>query len=152
MHNIGGLIAVRAASSAFSITAGAGTDNTTKTGIAIDRLDPASASLARSAVFAVLTDATLASGATLQVAGTVYDSADGTNFAVYNSTSFAAMTVSTGPSGGGARVAQAELDVDLSSARRYVRFDHVPNLSAAGTDTAITCAVAVFGGFGRLPA
>ena len=43
-------------------------------------------------------------------------------------------------------------DVNLSGARRYVRLNFTPELSAGATDTAALSGVAVFGGAIRLPA
>ena len=47
---------------------------------------------------------------------------------------------------GGTEVGVGTLGYDLSRARRYVRIQATPDLSATGTDTASICGVAVFGG------
>ena len=145
--NIGAVISARNGSTSNPVTAAGAGDNTTKTGIVIDR---EKMSMPESALVGALVDATMASGNTLTVALTVLDSADGTNFSTYQT--FAAITALTGISGGGAQSGQVSAAVNLSSARRYVRVDHVPDLSAAGTDTALTRAVAVLGGPDHLPA
>ena len=73
--------------------------------------------------------------------------------------------IATGPSGGGRVVGIARLvapimmanapsgtpGVGLGGARRYVRFNVVPHLSATGTDTAVIASVGVFAGFNTLP-
>lgn len=148
-RNVGELITVRNGSTSNSLTAGGAGNNTTKTGIVIDRMaltspDPLSM------VASVLFDATLASGSTLAVQVVVNDSADNSTFAAYASNSSGGIVVATGPSGGGAVSGQVNLNVNLSSARRYIRIDHVPNLSRGGTDTALSRAVGVLAGFDRL--
>lgn len=147
--NIGSVVTVKNGSTNNSLTAAGSGDNTAKTGVAIDR-QALGASAPLSMVASVLFDATLASGATLKVAITLSDSADNSTFADYATE--AAATVATGPSGGGVKSGSHSLNVDLSSARRYIRVDHVPDLSAGGTDTAVTRAVAVLAGFDRLAA
>jgi hypothetical protein len=146
--NIGALVTVRAGSGSNALTAAGTGDNTTKSGIAIDREALGVGSLPLSMVAGALFDATLASGKTLSVAITVSDSADNSSFASYATET--AVVVATGPSGGGAVSGQHNLPVNLSSARRYIRVDHLPDLNATGTDTAITRAVAVLAGFDRL--
>src|SRR5260221_7896679 len=125
-HNIGALVTARNGSTANALTAAGSGDNTTKSGIAIDReaVSATSGSLPRSMVASVLYDATLASGSTLSVTITVSDSADNSTFAAYASEN--ATVVATGPSGGGVVSGQHSLAVDLGSARRYLRVDHVP--------------------------
>lgn len=149
-RNVGALGALKNISAAAAATAGGSGDATTTTGTTIDRAaDFLSGSMPDSAVFAALFDATLASGATLSIGYAVQDSADGTNWSDYQTATYA--VVGTGPSGGGAVSGQLEVDVDLSSAREYVRFNTNPDLSAAGTDTAVTRSAGFFAGFDRLP-
>lgn len=149
-HNIGALITERVASKALSFTAGGASDNATWTGISIDREALASGSLPDSALFALLFDATLASGKTLSVGLGVQDSADNSAFSDYST--LASAVVATGPSGGGAVQGQVPFAVDLGSARRYVRFNSLADMSATGTDTAVTIGSATLGGFDRLAA
>lgn len=146
-HNVASVVTVRAGSSSNSSTAAGTGDNTTKTGITLDRQ---ALQLPHSAIATVLCDATLASGNTLTVAFTIEDSADNSTFGTYQTT--AATTVLTGVSGGAAQSSQISLAVDLGSAKRYVRAKFIPDLSAAGTDTAITRAVWVLAGQDRLVA
>jgi hypothetical protein len=148
--NIGAIVTVKNGSTNNTLTAAGAGDNTTKNGVAIDRMG-LGAGMPLSMVASVLFDATLASGSTLTALITVSDSADNSTFAAYASEA-AAVTVATGPSGGGVVSGCHSLAVDLSSARRWVRVDHVPHLTRAGTDTAITRAAATLAGFDRLVA
>lgn len=147
--NIGSIVTVLNGSTSNSLTAAGSGDNTAKTGIAIDR-QGRGLGMPFSAIASVLFDATLASGSTMTIAITVSDSADNSTFASYATES--AATVATGPSGGGVVSGSHSLNVDLSSAKRYVRVDHVPDLTRGGTDTAVTRAVATIAGWDRLAA
>jgi hypothetical protein len=150
--NVGALVTVKNGSTSTSATAAGTGDNTSKAGISIDRVNITgnAGSMPMSAVAAVLCDATLASGNTLKVAFTIQEGPDGSNWSDYATTS--ATTVLTGASGGAAQSGAISLNVDLSGARRYVRLNHVPDLSASGTDTALTRGTWTFAGMDRLPA
>lgn len=147
--NIGGAIKLVRASAAATATAGGSGDAAAVTGVIIDR---AELGWPKSAVFGVPFTATLAAGATLSLAMTVQDS-DAANLdgaATYATRANA--VVATGPSGGGTVTGMVELDVNLEGAKRYVRLNFTPDLSAANTDTAaLGSAVAAFGGANRLP-
>ncbi len=151
-RNCGALVTVKNGSTSTSATAAGTGDATTKSGITIDRMNITGnlGSMPMSAVAAVLIDATLASGNTAKVAITVQEGPDGSNWSDYVTT--ASTTVLTGASGGAAQSGAISLNVDLSSARRYVRLNHIPDLSAAGTDTSLTRATWTFAGQDRLPA
>lgn len=152
-RNIGALGDLLRLSDQAALTAAGAGDATTVTGQTIDRFSIGSNSNGSpplSALVAVLFSATLASGKTLSVTFDVQDSPDGTNFSDYATT--AAIVVATGPSGGGTVRGQSELQVSLTSARRYVRLLFVPDLSATGTDTAVAIGAAFVGGFDRLAA
>jgi hypothetical protein len=151
--DIGSVVENRVASTPLVWTAAGTGDNTTLTGISIDReavLSGGAGSPALSAKFTALFGTTLASGATLNIAWTILDSADNSTFATYASA--AGVTVATGVSGGGVVNSHSSINVNLSSAKRYIRADIVPNLSASGTDTAVAIIVATLAGFDRLPA
>lgn len=60
--------------------------------------------------------------------------------------------VATGPSGGGTVTGTVEVDVDLASAREYIRAQITPDLSAGSADSAEWSAALVFFGDGRVPA
>lgn len=150
IENIGDLISTARATAAATATAGGSGDNTAVTGVVIDR---AAHGWAQSAVFVVPFTTTLAAAATLSVVMTVQDG-DAANLS--DAASFATRAnavVATGPAGGGTVTGVVELNVNLSGAKRYVRLNFTPDLSAANTDTAaLGSALAVFGGAIRLPA
>jgi hypothetical protein len=151
--NIGSVVTERLASSLLSWTAGSGSDNTTKTGIAFDRftISGGVGNIPESMVATVAGQATLGSGDTLNVAITISDSADDSTFARYGSNFENPVVVATGPSGGGVVNFSHSMNVNLSSARRYPRVDYVPHLSATGTDTAVAIAMATIAGYDRMP-
>lgn len=149
-HNIGAIVDVVYASAAASAVAAGTGDATTTTGTTIDRMGFSNGSMPRSALASFVYDATLASGKTLSIAYAVQDSADGSTWADYQTA--AGSVVATGPSGGGAVKGVLNIQVDLNSARRYVRVNSNPDLNASGTDTAVTRSVWVMGGFDRLAA
>lgn len=141
---IGDAISVRRAAANTAATAGGTGDATAVTGVIIDR---AAIGWARSAVVAIPFTTTLAASQTLTIAWTLQDGAapglgDAATFATASS------VVATGS---GTFTGQLEANVDLSGARRYVRLNFTPDLSASGTDTAALSAVLVFGGADRLP-
>jgi hypothetical protein len=144
--SLGSLLRLSVAASALA--AGTG-DATSTTGLTIDRMAFSSGAMPGDLAAAVVYEATLGSGKTLSIGYAAQDSADGTNWSDYATATYA--VVATGPSGGGAVGGQLEVGVNLSSARRYVRFDFNPDLSATGTDTAVARAVGFFAGFDRLP-
>lgn len=148
-ENIGDLISIARTSANTAVTAGGGGDNTAVTGVIIDR---AAFGWAQSAVFAVPFTATLAASQTLSVAMTVQHGEDAGLSDVATFATRANAVVATGPVGGGTVTGVVELDVNLGGARRYVRLNFTPDLSAANTDTAALSGVAVFGGAVRLPA
>lgn len=135
-------------STGASATAGGTGDATSVTGLTIDRFANGSPMGVMDA--GVAYEATLASGATLSIGSAVQDSADGTNWSDYQTA--AAVVAATGPSGGGAVGGMFDLgSINLSSARRYVRVNIKPDLSATGTDTASLRSVGFGAGFDRLP-
>jgi hypothetical protein len=148
-RDVGSLGAIKRLSAAASATAAGTGDSTTTTGATIDRAGFAAGSMPNTLAAAVVFEATLASGKTLSVGYAVQDSADGTNFADYQTGTYA--VAATGPSGGGAVSGEFGINVNLSSARRYTRVDFALDLSATGTDTAVARAVGFFAGNDRLP-
>lgn len=144
---IGALLRLSLPSTA--VAAGSG-DATSVTGITVDRFSLGGGSLPLVANMGVAYEATLASGATLKFGYAVQDSADGSTWADYQTATYA--TVATGPSGGGAVAGVFDIgSVSLSSARRYIRLNYNPDLSAGGTDTAVARAIGFAAGFDRLP-
>lgn len=148
--DVASLITARAASAFVSATAGGAGNNVSVVGLTIDRFS--FGSLPMCGEIEIPFETVLAQGDTLSLSAlSVEDSADGSSWAVYQ-TLTAPGVVATGPAGGGTVHGQVSVGVNLSSARRYVRVDHTPSLSAANTDTAKTLAVFVLGGFDELPA
>ena len=82
--------------------------------------------------------------------GQFQDSADNSVWADYQTATYA--TAATGPNGGGAVAGVFDIgSVSLSSARRFIRVNYMPDLSAGATDTALARAVGFFAGFDHLP-
>lgn len=148
-RDVGSLGSLKRLSAAASATAAGTGDSTTTTGATIDRAAFPGGSMPNTLAAAIAYEATLGSGKTLSFGYAVQDSADGANWSDYQTATYA--VVATGPSGGGAVAGQFEVSVNLSSARRYTRFNHAPDLSATGTDTAQARAVGFFAGFDRFP-
>jgi hypothetical protein len=149
MTDIASVVTERIASAFTSLTAGGAGDNTSVVGLTIDR---AAFGVPQTAEIVILSEAVLAAAATLSITALkVEDSADGSSWADY-AVQTAPGVVSTGPGGGGTVRTQTAAGVNLSSARRYVRVTHTPDLSAANTDTAKTLAMVVFAGFPSIPA
>ncbi len=150
MTDVASMITARIASAFASATAGGAGNNTEVVGVAIDRA--AFGSVPLCGEIEIPFEAVLGAGDTFSITGLqVEDSADGAAWATYEALT-APGVVATGPAGGGTVRGQVTADINLSSARRYIRIDHTPVLSAAATDTAKTLAVLVLGGFDELPA
>lgn len=129
-----------------TITAAGTGDNTQADGLAIDRKDATSASIA------IVAKATLAATKTLTVKLVVQDSADGVTFADVaaglqpgGSANSTVMTL-TGAAGGSTESGLYQLGINLSSLKRYIRVRLTPDLNATGTDTATVAAVVSLGG------
>lgn len=149
-RDIASLETAKAGTAITALTAAGSGDNTAITGITIDRL--AGSSVPLNAEIILSYTATLAATKTLTLKTVkVEDSADGTNWA-----DFATFTdpgvVATGPTGGATLSGAVKLGVNLGAAKRYVRVDFTPDLSASGTDTAYVGAVVNLAGFDRVPA
>jgi len=149
-RNIGALGDLKRLSDHATSTAGGTGDTTTVTGLSIDRGGFGGAPLPLSALMSVDFEATLASGATLSIGYAVQDSADNSTFADYQTATYT--TASTGASGGSTNKGQFNVQVNLTSARRYVRFNYNPKCSATGTDTTYSDAIGFFAGTDRLAA
>lgn len=158
--SIGELVDEKALASYLSWTAAGASDAVTWTGIAIDREGFATGSIPRTMDAVVFYDATLSSGKTLSLTWDVQEGPDGSAWS--DLATEAATVIATGPSGGGrvvgvARLASPSADkptgtpgIGLGPARRYIRLNVVPDLSATGTDTAVIASVGVFAGFDQL--
>ncbi|WP_316184713.1 hypothetical protein [Bradyrhizobium sp. SZCCHNRI1003] len=150
-HDLGSLVTPKLGAAFGAATAGGTGDNTAVTGIAVDRF---AANMPRAAVVLVLWQAALAQNATLTLKTCeIEQSADGQNWDATKLVSFADPgVVGTGGAGGSTARGMVKLAIDLSSAKRYVRFNHTPDLSAANTDTSNTAVAWVLSGHDSLPA
>lgn len=149
-RDVGALGDLKRLSDHATSTAGGSGDATTVTGLSIDRAGFGNGSLPMSALASVDFEATIASGATLSIGYAVQDSADNSTWADYQTATYT--TASTGASGGSTNKGVFNVHVNLTSARRYVRFNYNPDLSASGTDTSYSDATGFFAGFDRLAA
>lgn len=148
-RDVGSLGSLKRLSAAAAATAASTGDSTTTTGATIDRAAFSSGSMPKSLAAAIVYDATLATGKTLSIGYAVQDSADGSTWADYQTATYA--VVATGATAASVAAGELEVSVNLTSARRYVRLNSAPDLSATQTDTAVTRAVGFFAGFDRLP-
>ena len=150
-RNLTSLLTTKPGPMNIAITAAAGTDNSEVTSATIDRYS-FTQGRGQSAVFVMQVTATMASGETAAVSCKFEDSADSSSWAAFG----AAMSTTTiVSSAGGAVTAKSgtvQYGINLSSARRYIRVKLTTNLSASGTDTALSCGVVVVGGQSQLPA
>jgi hypothetical protein len=145
MRAVGDEISVRRAAANTSLTAGGAGDNTLVTGVIIDRH---ALGLPESAVLALLWAATLAASQTLSLGWTLQHG-DAANLS--DAATLASATPAVVATGAGSPTGQLEANVSLRGARRYLRLNFTPDLSAANTDTATVAAAIVFGGAARLP-
>lgn len=147
-HGIGQLIASVNALSPYTATAGGAGDNTQQTGITLDRQSIGREYL--SAQVAIPYKATLAAAKKVTVSSIVEDSADGASWATYVTGLSSSVVGSTTSTAAQTLNSALTYNVDLGSARRYVRVDVTADLSAANTDTFAFAAVAALGGQDRI--
>ncbi|MCA2012403.1 hypothetical protein LCM17_12970 [Cereibacter sphaeroides] len=148
IRSIGALISLLNAAGPAALTAAGTGDNSAVTGIIIDRAAqawPMSAAIALPFIATLAATETLSITATLQH-GDEADLSDAETFAA-----IASGVQATGDTGGSMEQGQVELDVSLAAAKRYIRLNFTPDLSASGTDTARVAAVVALGGSNRLP-
>lgn len=124
-------------------TAGGAGDATEVDGVSLDT-SAAAYKRPNSALFIVDAKATLAATKTLTITANLQDSANGSSWA--DITDPAVILTLTGAGGGSTETGVGVLGFDLSRARKYVRIQATPDLSATGTDTASIMGVAIFGG------
>jgi len=146
MTDIASVVTERIGSAFNSLTAGGTGDATSVVGVTIDR---STLSMPQCAEINVYYEAVLSSTNTLSITALkVEHSTDGATWSDY--------AVQTAPgvvaTGAGTVRGAVAAGVNLSSAYRYIRVTHTPDLSAANTDTAKTLAAAVFAGMPELPA
>lgn len=137
--------AVRALPNGTATAAGAG-DNTEVDGPTIDRR--ALSDRGHTAMLLVPYTTALASGQSLSASLQFQDSADGSNWDDLE----AAQVQSQAGGGGGTFTGVFAYRLPIRRARRYIRVQFTPNLSASGTDTAAWSGVVVIAGQQQLPA
>lgn len=155
-HNGGAFCSAKRVTGNNTVAAAGSGDNTEVDGIWIDRLI-STQGMAMSAKLCMNYTAVLGnSGETLKFGVTLQDADDaaGTGAADVDgaNATIAQTTAATAQSGGSTEVGVAEVDVDLAKAKRYIRFQITPNLSAAAADSAAWSAIAVMFGGDRGPA
>lgn len=138
------------------VTAGGTGDATEVDGTAYDRQVLGAGGPKLWAKLVIHFTAVLAAAATLSIAANMQDDDDDGNGAPTGGwddfgDALANAVVATGPGGGGTVSGVVELDVPLVSARRWIRAQYTPNLSAANTDTAEMSATWIFGGSNDYP-
>jgi len=144
--DIGSAIKVVSGKGGRAVAAGAG-DATEVDGFWIDRRGY------QSCKAGVVGSAVLTEAATITVAFNLQDADDaaGANAADYGDAHAAAIAATGGTGGTTEPIAVAD-SFNLSSARRYIRIQHTPNLSAGATDTSTVAGVIVLGGANAEPA
>ena len=148
MRNIGAwLKSAYALAHTDAVAAGTG-DATEVNGESVDILGLGTKPL--SAKLMIPCQATLASGETLTITANAQDSPTGTDQWADYGDALAATVVITANAAAEFE-GMAELDVNLSGSRQFVRCQVTPDLSRAGTDTAEIAGVWVFGGADELP-
>ena len=145
-RNIGSLGLMKRLSAAASATAAGAGDSTTTTGVTIDRAAFVN-SMPVSMAAMVAWEATLATSKTLSIGYAVQTSDDNSSWTDYQTATYA--VVATGSTAASALAGEFTVNVNLTSARRYVRMNFAVDLSATQTDTCVARAVGFVGGFGR---
>ena len=95
--------------------------------------------------------ATLANGESLAIAANLQDAGDSSGTGVADYGTVLASTVQVTSSGGGVETGVVELDFDLTGAKRYIRLQFTPDLSASGVDVADVTGIVVLGGAEKQP-
>jgi hypothetical protein len=147
-HNIASYIKPIDAVDPVVVTAGATTNYAYKLGNTIDRYAQLPANYL-SADFIVPYKAVLAAHKKATINQKAEDSADGSTWAAYGPAQQATAIGSTGATGAQTLRGAIGFGVDLGGARRYVRFDLQPVLSATATDTLAVAGVAALSGADR---
>jgi len=149
-HNIGALGDLVRLSDHSTATAGGTGNATLVTGNTIDRMGFGGSGMPGSALMGVIFESTLGATDTLSVAFNIQNSPDGSTWTDYLDQT--AQVFATGPAGGGTVKGEANIQVDLGNAMRFIRCNYTPTLSAASVDVFYGDAVGFFAGFPRIPA
>jgi hypothetical protein len=151
--DVGAFIGAANAVLAEVITSGAGNDGVEVDGPTIDR--NAFSDRGMSASFIVGVTAVLDATETCIIESQIQDSADGSAWADYDGSVAGAgthpTTTLTGGAGGSTERVAHKHDIDLRTARQYIRVQTELTLSRGATDTAAYGGVVVVGGQQELP-
>lgn len=145
VRDIGAYLRGNFGGAASATAAGAG-DNTEVDGPWVDRRGYMSVKLC------VGWTATLADTETFSLAYNLQDASDSSGTGAADYGTVVASTVQGTASGAETLTGVAALDIDLQTADRFIRAQHTPDLSAAGVDTSISCAILILGGADDSPA
>jgi hypothetical protein len=151
IYSIADYVSAAPALQQTAVTAGGAGDNVEVNGLVFDRQ---SQELARSCALVVYGVATLAANQRLEISANLQDDTAAA-FTATPTDLEGTLVNKVALQAGGTPLTNApwsvRLDVNLNPARRYVRAQITPNLSASGTDTAQVNAVMVLGGQQQLP-
>lgn len=164
LTDIGANVAVRAGTPVV-VLAGGAADNVAQVGPWIDRrpltdtglpdFSPRIEGAYESAVLCFVIDCTLAAATTVTFDAKVRTAttSGGAGASDYNSVTFPAAVVATGPGGGGRVIAVARVNVsfNLSTANQFVGYTFTANISTGSVDTITVTPLWVFGGSDVLP-
>jgi hypothetical protein len=146
LRDIGAYIKTAFAGYADVVAAGSG-DDTEVDGPWVDRLG------FESLVASIGFETTLGATETLFIAANLQDADDDAGAGVADfGTVYASALQATGGGGGTTESGTLELDFDLSDAKRYVRLQFTPDLSAGSADIADLVGQLILGGASQIPA
>lgn len=150
-RDVADLITSKLGSAFASLTAGGAGDATAVVGVWIDRF--ATGAVPLSAELLLAFSATLGANKNLSI-GTVKieQSSDGVNADATAYLTFTDPGIVASSVGGATVTGVVKLNAPLGSAKRFVRVDFTPDLSAADTDTAKAVAIWNLAGFDQIPA
>ena len=149
--DLGAYILASLAAASVAVTAGGSGDETEVNGLWLDTKGFESLEVA------LAFTTTLGAGETLSFAANMQDADDasGTGAADVSTNHLSALAstvFATGGAGGSTEVGAAQVGVDLTMLKRFVRIQFTPDLSAANTDTAEVNAAYILGGAKYPPA
>lgn len=148
-RDIGSQLLIKAAAAGRLVAAGTG-DATEITGQTIDRMG-ARGQMYQSAKIAAAYHCVLTDTKTLSIGLKIQESADGSNWDTAE-VIYAATVVATAANPALEFTGVKVTDLDLSSRKRYVRFNPTPDLNHSGTDVAEIAVTVTLGGGAVLPA
>lgn len=132
------------------VAAGTG-DNTEVTGQTIDRYGASGVQRYNSAVVSMAFHAVLTDTKTLAIGLKIQESNDGSNWDTAE-VLYASTVVATAANPALEFTGTKQTGVNLAGRKRYVRFNHTPDLNASGTDVAEVVGTCTLGGGHTLPA